>query len=209
MVERTPNWSDVARWAALAVVLLVDGAVLLAAVADAVVAVVTDMGRLTAFATAFGAVGTFVAVVVAARQLIEQRVISRFSSSRDSLWHFDTEWERNALARQRLQAACESGTFHGANPQDDEDAMEVLNFFDGLAFMANRDQIDDEITWSWYYDQARYTWDHLSAHILYWQGVDPLLWCEFKPWLDRITLIEQRRRGEAEAAKAAAATEAG
>ena len=191
----------------LGVLTVVEGSVLLAAAV--IWAASVDIVKLTGLATALGAVGTFAAVAVAARQLMDQREVAAFTSSRDALWRFSDEWEAIAPARQGLKKAISEGTFHGSNPQDHDNAIDVLNFFDGLGFMANRGHIDDEMSWNWFYEEARYVWDKLEAHISYERGSDPVLWCEYPIWLERIERIEERKQREAAAAQTQSSTGTG
>lgn len=146
-----------------------------------------------------GAVGTFAVALVALRQLGEQRRTSTFTSWRDALWRFSREWDDLSGERRLLQDSIVAGTFHGANPQDRQNATDVLNFFDGLAFMANRKHLDDEMSWFWFYEEALYVWNELQPHITYVRSEDPLAWSEYPIWLDRITEMERRNQARARA----------
>jgi hypothetical protein len=164
---------------------------------------------ITSVATAIGALGTFAAAIFAVRQLRSARVVAQdarevahWSSSRDSLWRFSDGWDRLRAAEDRLTQAFDWGKFNPA--LDDNDAIAILDFFDGLAYMANRNHIDDQMSWNWFYPDAAYWWKTLQPYIVRIQSRDALAWIEIPKWLDRLDLIEEEMELRAAEAKSQA-----
>lgn len=149
-------WSDISNW------LTSQGQALVAlgAIATATAAIVG----------AFGLVAAAVAARAALRQVEVQREIAqrewkiaKDQSSRECLWRFTDEW-RNEIVKQResdnsshwsrANKALESeGWKHDVVPKDfvgeaDTDIREVLNFFDGIAYMRMRGDLDGDLAWS-------------------------------------------------------------
>lgn len=166
--------------------------------------VVTDYwldGRPVGFAivvalgTASGAIVAGVAAFMAVVQLRDQRTVARLTSARDTLWHFNQGWDKLESPRKRLNEEFKAGKFDPSAYSSD--AHDILNFFDGLAYMANKGHITDHMTWNWFYDDAYAVWTELRTYVERERAEDPLSWIEIDSWLARLEKIEaeEQRRG--------------
>lgn len=141
--------------------------------------------------TLAGAVAAIGLLLTGIGLLLSSRT-SRWDSSRDCLWHFNDEWTDLDASRVKADAALD-----GMPPyQESEDLDDVLNFFDGMAFMGNRGHLNDELAWSYYYDEARDVWCRAQGYIRRNQDEanDKTLWMEMEPWLVRLERIQRKKR---------------
>jgi hypothetical protein len=148
---------------------------------------------LTSVATAGGALGTAVAAVIAVSQLTHQRKVAIWDSSRDSMWRFSGAWAELSSARERLAVIDVNKGLANLDPAEDHpDAIAILDFFDGLASMANEGHINDRMSWTWFYVDAQSWCASLEPYVRRVQVGDPLAWAEIPEWLRRLDRVEKR-----------------
>ncbi len=115
-------------------------------------------------------------------------VTAFWNSSRDCFWHFNDKWATLPTARRvadQFLATTSPPYAVTSTPLE-----EVLNFFEGMGYMANRGHLNDELAWAFYFDEANDLWDRAERYVAWQQTGVPALWREHKPWLDRLAKIE-------------------
>lgn len=115
-----------------------------------------------------------------------------WNSARDCLWHFNEDWGNLQDVRKQANEAIQAQGPFGFEPDLDD----VLNFFDGMAFMGNRGHLDDELAWSYYYDEAHDVWTRAKPYVMWYrtEKQDGTFWIEIEPWLTRLGKINARKK---------------
>jgi hypothetical protein len=193
----------------------------------------TALGAIaTAAAAVVGAVGLVIAgaaAVAALRQVQQQRAIAKEQSSRECLWRFTDEF-RNVVNKRTegtshwtraLQVLDSSNWKHPmADPRDkdyvgesDGDVVEVLNFFEGVAFMQRRGDMDPKLAWNSFGSNAIRIYGASREFVkAYRSGLiktakpnqvagqeDMTIWAEFVKWADELRKLDQAEVEEANA----------
>lgn len=116
-----------------------------------------------------------------------QRIL--FNTALDSIWRFDTQWNSDDMADARNAAA--ASLLAG---QPGRDVEVVLDFFDQIALLANRQALDDEMVWyQFYWPMANY-WRASQSYAHDMARDDPLRWEQLGIVMPRLVAIEARRR---------------
>jgi hypothetical protein len=151
---------------------------------------------LTALAASLTALIALATAVVIFRQVREDSQRMLFNTALDSIWRFDTQWNSDAMADARSAAA--ASLLAG---QPGHDVETVLDFFDQVALLANRQALDDEMVWyQFYWPMANY-WRASQDYVGELARDDPLRWEQLTTVMPRLAAIEaHRRKHDAEAA---------
>jgi hypothetical protein len=116
-----------------------------------------------------------------------QRIL--FNTALDSIGRFDEQWNSDAMADARSAAAASL-----LSGQPNRDVETVLDFFDQIAMLANRQALDDEMVWyQFYWPMANY-WRASQDYVRTMARDDPLRWEQLTTVMPRLEAIEARRR---------------
>lgn len=151
------NWlspSAVSTWLASNATAMVG----VAAIATAVAALIGTVGLIFAAVGAFGV----------RKQVLLQRKIAYEQSARECLWRFTDQW-RSDLAKKGTDGESSYTRARGVLTSvswkrdvgfpeligaSNDDVIDVLNFFDGIAYMRRRQDMDQELAWNAFYSDA-------------------------------------------------------
>lgn len=166
-----------------------------------------------ALATMGGAVATVVLAIFAVRALRSQERIARRQEHLATLWKLREHWnesvERGLADRAFRFAGAGSASPPGFLKQrlrslfpdraSRDDLLALLNFFEEMAFLANRGHIDDEMTWNSFYGYVQDLWesDGCRAFVRATKQEDPPALIEIGPWMARLAALEARKNGSA------------
>ncbi len=147
-------WPPLSSWLSSNATALVG----VAAIATASAAVIGTVGLVFAAVGAFGV----------RKQILLQRKIAYEQSARECLWRFTDQW-RGDLAKKgsdgesphtRAMTVLTSVSWKqdvgvpGLIGASNVDVIDVLNFFDGIAYMRRRQDMDQELAWNAFYSIA-------------------------------------------------------
>jgi hypothetical protein len=108
---------------------------------------------------AVSAVAALIGVGILYWQVSQQAALSRFTTGIDSLWHLDDRWDTEMTATRRKAAA----SLLAKDPTMDVDA--VIDFFELLALLVNRQILDPEMAWHAYYWPLANYWAASSEYV--------------------------------------------
>lgn len=186
----------------------------------------TGLGAIaTGLAALIAAVGLFVGGIgaFAVRNQVElQRKISQQQSSRECLWRFTGQWKDEILKvgsdgkhhwTRALEALDSESWKHPVVPdgfigEKDSEVVEVLNFFESIAFMWSRGDLDLELSWNDFSDTALTLYPRSRAFVkAYRQGLikrqpddktpgdsDHSFWENFDPWAEELRKYDELRK---------------
>lgn len=144
---------------------------------------------LTALAASLTALVALATAVMIFRQMRTDTQRILFNTALDSIWRFDTQWNGDDMADARSAAAASL-----LNGQPGRDVDVVLDFFDQIALLANRQALDDEMVWyQFYWPMANY-WRASQSYVHDVARDDPLRWEQLGIVMPRLVAIEARRR---------------
>ncbi len=146
----------------------------------------------TAVAALMASLTAVVALVTAVMIFREVRIQTRrilATSALDSIWRFDSQWGSDDMADARSSAA--ASLLDGRPGRDVE---VVLDFFDQIALLVNRQALDEEMVWyQFYWPMANY-WAASQDYVHGVERDDPLRWEQLGRVMPRLAAIEARRR---------------
>ena len=146
----------------------------------------TALAALAASVTALIALATAVMIFRQVRN-DTQRIL--FNTALDSIWRFDTQWNADGMADARSAAAASL-----LDGQPGRDLEVVLDFFDQIALLVNRQALDEEMVWyQFYWPMANY-WGASQGYVHEVARDDPLRWEQLSAIMPRLVAIEARRR---------------
>ena len=146
----------------------------------------TALAALAASLTALIALATAVMIF---RQVHKDTQRILFTTALDSIWRFDTQWSSDSMADARSAAAA---SLLDARPGRDVEV--VLDFFDQIALLVNRQALDEEMVWyQFYWPMANY-WAASQEYVHEVERDDPLRWEQLGSVMPRLVAIEARRR---------------
>lgn len=141
---------------------------------------------LAALMTSFAAVGVCVMLAVTLRSEGERQ---RFTASLDTAWRLDTDWTSPAMASTRSAAA--SALLAGRPAPEIET---VLDFFDEIAFLLEREAIDEELAWYEFSRPMIHYWYASERYILRERRSGPPPWEKLAMVIPRLLQIDARQR---------------
>ena len=148
-----------------------------------------DWSVLAALAACATAVAAIVVAVTTVSQVRQQTQRVLFNTGLDSLWHFDAQWNADGMLDARNAAAA---ALLDGRPSHDIDS--VLDFFDQIALLLNREALDEEmVCYEFYWPMANY-WLASQEYIRQVQHDAPAAWEQLASAMRRLTTIEARRR---------------
>ena len=146
----------------------------------------TALAAVAASLTALIALATAVMIFRQVRN-DTQRIL--FNTALDSIWRFDAQWNAEGMADARRAAA--ASLLEG---QPSGDVEVVLDFFDQIALLVNRQALDEEMVWyQFYWPMANY-WGASQNYVHEVARDDPLRWEQLSSVMPRLVAIEARRR---------------
>jgi hypothetical protein len=146
----------------------------------------TALAALAASVTALIALATAVMIF---RQMRNDTQRILFNTALDSIWRFDAQWNVDAMADARSAAA--ASLLEG---QPGRDLEVVLDFFDQIALLVNRQALDEEMVWyQFFWPMANY-WGASQDYVHKVARDDPLRWEQLSVVMPRLAAIEARRR---------------
>src|SRR5579862_3553521 len=142
----------------------------------------TALAALAASLTALVALSTSVLIF---RQVRDDTQRMLFSTALDSIWRFDTQWDSDNMADARSAAAASL-----LDGQPGRDVEVVLDFFDQIALLVNRQALDEEMVWyQFYWPMANY-WAASQHYVHLVERDDPLRWEQLAKVMPRLVAIE-------------------
>lgn len=116
-----------------------------------------------------------------------QRIV--FTAGLDTLWHFQDQWNSDAMFDVRSGAA--AALLDGQPTRDVDD---VLDFFDQLALLLNRGAVDEELVcYEFYWPLANY-WFASQDYVGQVRRKAPHSWEHLEHVVGRVLAVEARRR---------------
>ncbi len=149
----------------------------------------TRTTRWAAIAAILLLLATSLAVVVFARAWQQRAQRDSLRASLDVLARFDVEWASEDMTKARSAAAASLLAQHPTAEVED-----VLDFFDEIAYLLQRDVVDIELTWyRFYWPMANY-WSASRDYIAKVRHEDPDIWENLEKVVSTMTAIERDRR---------------
>ena len=175
---------------------------------------------IAAFVGAFGLVVAAVGALAVRSQVEQQWKISREQSSRECLWRFTDQWAREILKKRHgshrwgraLEALATESWKHAVSPPGfigewNRDVVAVLNFFESVAFMCYRGDLDMELSWTAFSDTALELYKRSQSFVsAYREGrikrqpddvqvgrQDLSFWENFDPWVLELSKYQEFR----------------
>ena len=148
-----------------------------------------NWAALAALAASLTALIALATSVMLFRQLRSDTQRILFNTALDSVWRFETQWNSEDMADARSAAAA---SLLAGRPGRDVEV--VLDFFDQIALLANRQALDDEMVWyQFFWPMANY-WRASQDYAAEIARDDPLRWEQLGTVMPRLAAIEARRR---------------
>jgi hypothetical protein len=151
-----------------------------------------DWAALAALAACVAAAAAAVTAVSTLRLVREETAQARVRTGLDTLWHLTGTWESPGMAGARAAAA---GALLSNRPSGDVDV--VLDFFDEVALLIERQILDPELVWyELYWPMANY-WFASQDYVRNIKGEEANAWGPLERVMPRLVQIEAQRRQRA------------
>lgn len=137
---------------------------------------------------AFGSIGTFVGVFVAAGAIFYQGYLARRAARLDNIWRLMEQWDTDKMWMMRVKAAREI-----QKREPTKEMTDLLGFFEHIGYLLRKRWIDTESAWVMFSDWAIPYWQAANYAIEEDQRRDPTLWTEFGYLNERLVEFNKRK----------------
>lgn len=146
-----------------------------------------DWSAVAALAAVLASLASLLVAVAVLRETRGNREWQQATAALDTLWRFDGEWNDSGMAEARSAAA--SALLSGRNA---EELSEVLDFFDEIAFLAERGAIDDQSVWYRFYWPMVNYWFASREFVEETRREDAASWNHLARLIPRLTALEAK-----------------
>lgn len=140
---------------------------------------------LAALITAAAAIGMAVMLSVTVRSDLQR---TRFTTSLDTLWRLDADWNSSEMLDARSEAATALLAGHSAR-----EVETVLDFFDEIALLLQRGAVDQELVWYEFYRPMANYWYATQKYVSKQRDDGTQEWEQLAVVIPQLVALESQR----------------
>lgn len=158
-----------------------------------------QLGSIGALATGIGALlaaGGLIAAAATAWAALRQTQVAEQARKDERFEKVESQWKKLAPLREKAWAALDPRSVKRVPEVDYSPVNSLLNFYESIAYDANRGALDDVRLWNFFYAEFTELWSRGRSFIAAQREMDPAVWTEFEVMLMRLKAIEAVRQGQ-------------